>query len=281
MREGKIESIRARLLNLSRSRGESFDFVLARYGVERFLHRLAHSPEKERFVLKGATLFLAWNRVLHRPTRDLDLLGFGPDDPVAMRSTVTAILGVRCPEDGLVYDVPSLSIEPIRDAAGYGGLRVKLRALLGNVRVPVQVDVGFGDAVTPAPVLLDYPVMLPDMPGIRMRSYPVATVIAEKFEALVRLDEQNSRMKDFFDLDLLLGAMVPDRREMVMAVRATFARRGTALPDREPVGLSEEFVNHRRTMWDAFLRKNGLEPREFGDVVGRIRVGLKWAWEGS
>lgn len=276
--EGRIESIRARLLNLSRSRGESFDFVLARYGVERFLYRLFRSDQRDRFILKGATLFQVWNRELHRPTRDLDLLGFGPNDPESMRRSMLAVLQIECPEDGLTFVEESLVVEPIRDAMDYGGLRVKLRALLGKLRIPVQVDVGFGDAVTPGPESLDFPLLLPDMPGIRLTSYPIATVIAEKFEALVRLDLQNSRMKDFFDLDFLLAGMLPDRGELEKAIMATFRRRGTELPDREPTGLSDSFVEDKQVMWNAFLIRNGLEPRDFGRVVERIREGMGWIW---
>lgn len=278
--EGRIESIRTRLLNLARSRGESFDFVLARYGVERFLHRLVESGHAVRFILKGATLFQVWNRELHRPTRDLDLLGSGPDDPEAMRLTVLGVMRIECPEDGLVFDEGSLSVQPIRDDMDYGGLRAKFRALLGNVRIPVQVDVGFGDAVTPGPELLELPSLLPDLPAIRLRSYPVATVIAEKFEALVRLDMQNSRMKDFFDLDFLLAGDPPDRRELEAAIRATFDRRGSALPVAEPAGLSDDFVAEKSVMWDAFLRKNGLRPQDFLRVVEQLRERLGWVWTG-
>ena len=164
--EGRIESIRTRLLNLSRRRGESFDFVLVRYGVERFLYRLSRSDQCDRFILRGATLFQVWNRELHRPTRDLDLLGFGSEDAESMRRSMLVVLRVECPEDGLALDEESLLVEPIRDPMEYGGLRVKLRALLGKVRILVQVDVGFGDAVTPGPESLDFPLLLPDMPGI-------------------------------------------------------------------------------------------------------------------
>lgn len=278
--EGRIESIRTRLLNRSRSRGESFDFVLSRYGVERFLHRLARSQHADRFVLKGATLFHLWNHELHRPTRDLDLLGSGPADLASLRSALLAILRIECPEDGLVFDDRSLTVGPIRDDQEYGGVRAKFRALFGTARILIQVDVGFGDAVTPDPETLDFPLLLPEMPGIRLKSYPVATVIAEKFEALVRLDAQNSRMKDFFDLDFLLRGEVPDRCQLTGAIEATFRRRKTTLPDAEPAGLSAAFVEEKSIMWGAFLLKNGLEKRDFGDVVKGIRNGLKWIWKG-
>ncbi len=162
--EGLIESIRQRLLNRSRANGDAFDFTLARYGVERFLHRLAKSPLADRFVLKGAMLFHVWNRELHRPTRDLDLLGSGPDDPETVRQLMLAIMAVECPEDGLTFDGNTLAVKSIRDDTSYGGVRAKFRANLGNIRIPVQVDVGFGDAVTPAPDAKEFPVLLAGMP---------------------------------------------------------------------------------------------------------------------
>lgn len=277
--EGQIESIRTRLLNLSRASGETFDYVLARYGIERVLYRLGKSNVADRFVLKGATLFHVWNQKLHRPTRDLDLLGSGPDDLESIRNVILAIIRIPCPEDGLTFDGDSLSVAPIRDDMDYGGVRAKFRAMLGNVRIPIQIDVGFGDAITPGPETRDYPTLLDDMPGIALKTYPTCTVIAEKFEALVRLDAQNSRMKDFFDLDFLLSGNAQETGSLDAAVRATFARRGSTLPTETPTGLTDAFVEDRRDMWQAFLRKNGLQADGFDEVVARIRSGLEWVWK--
>ncbi|MCP5544206.1 MAG: nucleotidyl transferase AbiEii/AbiGii toxin family protein [Akkermansiaceae bacterium] len=278
--EGLIESIRQRLLNLARANGEAFDFVLARYGVERFLYRLGRSELADRFVLKGAMLFHVWNQKLHRPTRDVDLLGTGKDDPESVRELVLAIMRVECPEDGLTFDGDSLAVGSIRDEMSYGGVRAKFRATLGNVRIPIQVDVGFGDAVTPAPQTLVFPVLLPGMPDVSLKTYPVCTVIAEKFEALVRLDAQNSRMKDFFDLDYLLSSGgAPDRRQLEEAIHATFRRRGTQIPAELPTGLTDTFSNDRRVMWNAFLHKNGLVSGDLAQVTGRIRSALEWVWK--
>ncbi len=220
-----------------------------------------------------------WNRNLHRPTRDLDLLGSGAPDPESMRRSMLEIMGTECREDGLVFDKESLVVEPIRDDSDYGGLRARFRAMLGNVRIPVQVDVGFGDAVTPGPETLDFPRLLPGLPEIRLRSYPVATVIAEKFEALVRLDLRNTRMKDFYDLRFLLaGEAAPDRAVLASAIQATFRRRNTTLPVGEPAGLSDMFIEERRVMWDAFLRKNGLAAEPLRQVVVELRRELEWLW---
>jgi hypothetical protein len=240
--EGLIASIRQRLLTLSRNNGETFDFVLARYGIERFLHRLSVSENADRFVLKGSMLFHVWNRKMHRPTRDLDLLGFGPHDPQSVRQAIIEILRTEVPEDGLWFDEKSLDVEPIREDMVYGGMRAKFRAKLGNVRIPIQVDVGYGDAVVPEPEIREFPSLLSILPNSSLRVYPVCTVVAEKFEALVRLDAQNTRMKDFFDLDLILKTNSPDVELLSTAIRATFQRRGSELPDDTPTGLTGIFL---------------------------------------
>lgn len=277
--EGLVASIRQKLLNLSRENGEAFDFVLARYGIERFLHRLSVSEHADRFVLKGSMLFHVWNRKMHRPTRDLDLLGSGPADLESIRQAFLEVLRTQVADDGLWFDQASLVVEFIRDDMAYGGVRAKFRAKLGNVRIPVQVDVGFGDAVVPGPEIREFPPLLSGLPGPSLRVYPVCTVVAEKFEALVRLDAQNTRMKDFFDLELLLGSGAPDRTLLSDAIRATFQRRGSDLPTDLPTGLSDEFARDKQVIWNAFLRKNGLERMDLAEVIARIRTGLEWIWK--
>ncbi len=209
--EGLIASIRQRLMNLARENGEAFDFVLARYGIERFLYRLSISKNADCFVLKGSMLFHVWNRKMHRPTRDLDLLGVGPNDRESVRQSILNVLRTEVSDDGLLFDETTLDVEALREDMAYGGVRAKFRAKLGNVRIPVQVDVGFGDAVVPGPETREFPVLLAGLPIPSLQVYPACTVIAEKFEALVRLDAQNTRMKDFFDLDLLLKTDPPER----------------------------------------------------------------------
>ena len=279
--EGLIESIRARLLNLSRENGEAFDFVLSRFGIERFLYRLSRSGEADRFVLKGATLFHVWNKKMHRPTRDLDLLASGLDDVESVRESVLAIMRVEVPEDGLSFDEASLVVESIRNDMAYGGVRAKFRTMLGNVRIPVQVDVGFGDAMVPGPETREFPPLLGGFPTATLRVYPVCTVVAEKFEALVRLDVQNTRMKDFFDLDFLLTDGDLNREILRQAIQATFKRRDAELPTDVPTGLTDSFARNKQVMWTAFLGKNGLENQteEMPIVIARIRRALQWIWQ--
>jgi predicted nucleotidyltransferase component of viral defense system len=279
--EGLTASVRQRLANLSRESGEAFDYVLGRYGVERLLYRLGASEWADRFVLKGAMLFHVWNRKMHRPTRDLDLLGFGPDDAVSLRKALEGVLAADVPDDGLLFDADSLRIDEIREGAEYGGLRAKVLARLGKTRIPVQIDVGFGDVVVPAPETREFPALLGDFPPPVLRTYPAVSVVAKKFEALVSLDEHNSRMKDFYDLRLLLSDEGMDRDLLMEAIRATFRRRGTQLPEQVPAGLSDAFAAAKEPMWRAFLNRSGLDGDSagFAEVVGEIRSELRRVWE--
>jgi len=277
--EGLVESIRQRLLNVSRRNGEAFDFVLARYGVERFLYRLSVSPRADRFVLKGAMLFHVWNHGMHRPTRDLDLLGFGEDDVVSVREALLEVIRTEVPDDGLHFDGASMKVEEIREEAFYGGIRAKVVARLGNVKIPLQIDVGFGDAVVPAPECRNYPTLLDGFDSASLATYPARTVIAEKLEALVRLDAFNTRMKDFFDLHWLLDSEVREDAQLPKAIEATFERRRTAFPDRVPTGLTMAFARAKQPMWQAFLNKNGLQAPSLEDVVIAIRTKLPVKWK--
>lgn len=195
-------SCRAKLLNRSRDRKEDFQFVLGRWVAERFLYRLGASKQRDQFVLKGATLFLIWKGELARPTRDLDLLGYGNPDIDRVVRTVREICSLQA-DDGIEFDLDGIRGEAIREDAEYDGIRVLVVATLDRARVTLQIDIGFGDVVDPAPVESRVPVML-DLPAPLLRAYPPEVVIAEKFEAMVTLGAANSRMKDFFDIWMLL-----------------------------------------------------------------------------
>lgn len=225
----KIASIRQRLLDRARARGEDFQLVLDRYAVERLLYRLSQSAYREQFLLKGAMLFALWFDQPHRPTRDADFLGFGPAEPERLAGILRELCAIPS-DDGLTFDADSIDVAAIREQAEYDGLRGVLRATLGSARCHVQWDVGFGDAVTPGPVDADYPVLLDEMPPPRLRTYLRETVFAEKFEAIARLGIANSRMKNYFDLHALVreGAMNP--ATLAAAIRATFERRATPMP---------------------------------------------------
>ena len=265
-------SIRARLKQRADATRQDFNLTLTHYGLERLLYRLSISQYADRYLLKGALLFSLWYDQPHRPTRDVDLLGYGPDDVETAVATFREISQIAV-DDGIVFDPASVAGSVIRKEAGYGGVRVDLRATLDGARIALQVDIGFGDVVTPAPEPIHYPVLLDDLPAPRLRAYPKYTVVAEKLHAICLLGMTNSRMKDYFDLWVLLTEedLAPD--ELRRAVEATFARRRLAMPADLPIGLSDAFARDpiKQRQWAAFFKKNGLAPRDLAEVVARLR----------
>jgi hypothetical protein len=270
--EHAAASVRARLLNLAKAQGVDFNQVLVRFALERILYRLSQSPHAERFLLKGALLFTLWYDMPHRATRDVDLLGFGASDLDTITRTFRDIAAIDV-NDGITFDPASVNAEEIRKDAGYGGVRVILDGELARARCRTQIDIGFGDAVTPGPIDSVYPVLLDELPAPRLRTYPTYTVVAEKLHAIAALGMTNSRLKDYFDLSVLIQRETFDPAVMSQAIRATFSRRGMAMPSTLPIGLSDEFANDasRQALWLAFLRKNELTPEPLAAVVGRIR----------
>lgn len=250
-------SVRQRLLNLSRERGEEFQYLLNRYGVERLLYRLSQSPYRDRFLLKGATLFGLWSAASHRATRDLDLLGWGSDDPEEAEIVFREVCRLEVEEDGLQFNPESVKAEAIHEEAIYGGVRVKLIATLGVARAPLQVDIGFGDVVVPPPAEADYPSLL-GFPSPRLKVYPKETVVAEKLQIIVALGWPNSRLKDFYDLWCLCRNFEFEGGLLSQAIRATFERRGTPFPHELPIALSEAFARDgvKQRQWQAFLERS-------------------------
>ncbi|PZS98843.1 nucleotidyl transferase AbiEii/AbiGii toxin family protein [Stenotrophomonas maltophilia] len=267
----RVASIRQRLLDRARSRGEDFQFVLDRFAVERLLYRLSTSPFRDQFLLKGALLFATWFDAPHRPTRDADFLRFGSAEPDHLLRIAYSLCAVAS-DDGLRFDPDSIAIEATREDAAYEGLRMRLMAYLGSARCHVQWDVGFGDAVTTPPPEITYPVMLDDFPPPFLRVYPRETVFAEKLEAIAVLGIANSRMKDFFDLLALVREDAMDRPGLAAAIAATFDRRGTPAPTPLPYGLTPAFARdvHKQTQWRAFLRRNRLIAPDLSSVVAEI-----------
>ena len=264
-------SILARLLTLAKQRGDDYNLLLNRYGMERLLARVSTSPHADRFLLKGALLFALWYDTPHRPTRDADLLGFGPDDEANLIATFRDI-AVMDLGDGIVFDPDSVKADAIREDNTYGGTRITLVARIGSARCALQIDVGFGDAVTPGPQTVAYPTLLGDFPAPTLRVYPVYTVIAEKYQAMVMLGQANSRMKDFFDLAVIARRTELDGATLAAAIVSTFARRQTALPTERPLALTEQFSEDAAKLrqWQAFLNKNRIEAASLGDTVALL-----------
>ncbi len=265
-------SVRQRLLNLAHARGQPMELLLTRYALERLLHRLSLSQHRERFVLKGAMLLATWFDEPHRATRDVDLLGFGDAAEDALLGTFREIMAVEV-DDGVSFDLKGLRIEAIREEVEYGGSRLRTTAALAGARIPITVDIGFGDAVEPGVEDIDLPVLL-DMPSPHLRAYPPETVIAEKFHAMVALGRANSRMKDYYDVWMLMNTFDLEPERLRRAIEATFARRTTAIPSEVPDGLSDAFATDvgKQRQWDAFASNLTGPVPEFARVVHELQA---------
>ena len=265
-------SVRARILNQARETGEAFARLLETFAVGRFLYRLSNSPHRDRFVLKGAQLYRVWGVTDYRPTRDLDLLGYGDPTPDAIAKIFSEVIrGKTDPEDGIEWI--DIKAGFIREDQSYGGVRADIRAELMGARIPLQVDVGFGDAITPGPVKAAWPSLL-EFPAACLLVYPPETVVAEKVQAAVSLGLANSRMKDFYDLFWLASNQSFLGQSLREAIEATFARRGTPLPSRVPYAITDAFGEEESKVarWRAFARKSSMEAdTSFLEIVSQIR----------
>lgn len=252
-------SVRDRLLALARERREDFQLLLTKYGLERLLYRLSQSAYRDRFILKGAMLFVLWGDQPHRPTRDVDFLAFGDSSEAGLKAIFRDLCNVTVEDDGLTLIADSIQVEVIRDETEYGGIRVKLFGDLAGARVPIQADIGFGDTVTPEANEIEYPTLLGN-PAPHLRAYPRETVVAEKYQALVNLGMANSRMKDFYDLWVIARKFDFNGKTLSEAIRNTFLRRRTPLPEHTPSGLSAEFHEdaQKNNQWNAFLHRSAF-----------------------
>lgn len=261
-------SVRAKLLNRARDSKQDFSLVLTRYALERLLYRISISPHHEAFLLKGALLFDLWFDIPHRPTRDADFLGFGSAELPRIQSVFKEICDISV-DDGILFQSDTVNAAEIRKDSNYAGVRVTLLSTLDGARCHVQVDIGFGDAVTPSPEMVVYPVILPDFEPPQLRVYPRYTVVAEKFHAMASLGIANSRMKDYFDLWVLSQHAEFDGDTLKQAIAATFERRKTPLPESVPFGLTEAFTKdaQKQVQWNAFMRKNNLTAGALHDIA--------------
>lgn len=271
-------SVRAKLLALAQASGEDYQRVLGRFAIERFLYRLGNSPHRDRFVLKGATLFTLWTGKSHRPTKDLDLLGSGSSAIDDVEQSVRAICEIKN-DDGISFDGQSVEGIRIQEDDEYDGVRVKFRAQLAGAKIPMQVDIGFGDAVYPEPSFAEFPVLLA-MSAPVIRAYPREASIAEKLHAMVDLDIRNSRMKDFYDIWFMANTWDFEQRLLRSAIAFSFKRRGTAIPRDVPFALTEEFLNdpQKTKQWKAFLGRLSFKEEaaislsEVGDMLRAFLV---------
>jgi hypothetical protein len=277
----RTKSIRQRIRNRLRERGEDVQFGLQRYAIERFLYRLGISPHRDRFVLKGATLFALWGGDIYRPTRDLDFTGYGDTDTVNVLDALREVCNQPGEPIELEFDLGSLTAEPIRIESEHQGLRIKFKARLGSSRIPMQIDIGFANAIQPPPENVEYPTLLGDPPP-RIRAYPREAVVAEKLHAMVLLGERNSRLKDFYDLHALVRQFPFDGERLTGAIAATFKRRNTGIKTTSPVALTTRFYadEARATQWRAYLTRNALAgvPTDFARIGEAILAFLVPLW---
>jgi hypothetical protein len=267
-------SIRQKLLDLARERNQDFGLVLTKYALERILFRIGNSQYRDVFVLKGALLFEVWTHQQYRPTRDADFLARGDNSAERFVQIFREIAAAEVEDDGLRFDPKTVKAERIKEDADYEGVRVTLTALLDKARIPIQIDVGFGDAITPGPVDTHYPTLL-NLPAPHLLAYPRETVVSEKLEAVVKLGIANSRMKDFHDLHSLSTTFDFDGNILAEAVRVTFEHRRTDLPaDGLPLAFTREFYEDQGKVkqWNAFCTKNSpyVERTEFKSIITQL-----------
>lgn len=278
-RNNSPASVRQRLLNLAREKGQVFDVVLVTYGLERLMYRLSISEHRNSFVLKGGMLVALWIEDENRVTRDADFLGFGDASEGHLISVFSEVMSQQL-DDGLVYDIDNLTARAIREEQQYGGIRLRTVANLGKTRIPIVVDVGFGDATIAPDLTIEYPTLL-DMPAISIRAYPPASVVAEKFHAVVLLGLVNSRMKDYYDLWAILNTQAIETDELAEAIAATFSRRETDVPSTVPAGLTDAFSADplKTQQWATYTASIGLEGLPLEKVIDLIWTNLAPACE--
>lgn len=266
-------SIQARLRNEAEQQDKPFAELLQYYAMERFLYRLSKSQYLDKFVLKGGLLIYGWNIPLRRPTRDIDFRSYLDNSEKTILRAITEVIRERVPEDGIRFDGKAIHVEQTQIDADYEGVRVKFAGYLGKARIPMQIDIGFSDVLASRVERVDYPVLLDDLQAPRLKSYPKESIISEKFHAMIRHAQLNSRFKDYYDLWLIADNFEFEALPLQKAIGKTFAKRQTKIPVERPVGLTPDFARTNREKWTSFLTKSGLQSKEaedFVNVVDRI-----------
>lgn len=276
------KSVRTKLLNISKAEKLGYQLILTRYIQERLLYRLSQSRFREKLFLKGGALLYAHEQFRARPTLDIDFLGDKISrDKEFVKMAFEEICAVPCPQDGVTFDTESISAEEITVNKEYHGIRLHVTARMDTIRQVISMDIGFGDVITPKPEELDYPILLKETPAVNIMAYSLETVVAEKFQAMIDLAEENSRMKDFFDVYRILESNKVNEEMLQQAIVATFSNRETGYkPDH--ILFTEEFVKDpvRIAYWKGFLRRiKYTEDLPFDKVVGLIKERLKEYWD--
>jgi len=253
-------SVKAQLQNKAKESNRPFAEVLRYYGMERFLYRFSKSKYADKFVLKGALLFAVWQMPERRTTLDIDFLGRFDNQVVAIEAVMRDVCDVAIDPDGLKFDSTTVQGLKIKEDADYEGVRIKFTGFLERARIPMQIDVGFGDIVHPKIRVIDYPVIL-DFPKPHLNGYPQESVISEKFEAMIKLGLLNSRMKDFYDIWLMMRQFEFKGANLIEAIKKTFKHRKTDIPQNKPLFADEIYdeKSDRQTLWNAFLKRGDIQ----------------------
>jgi predicted nucleotidyltransferase component of viral defense system len=254
-----IASIYGRLTNEARKQGRQYAEVLQYYGMERFLDRLSKTQYADDFILKGGLVFYGWEIPMRRPTKDIDFLGFTDNHTEIIHKVIAEAIAVSVPDDGVNFDIDSLSIEETQVDADRRGIRAKFMGYLGRSEIRMQIDFGFSDEITSEATIISYPTLLKDMKPPLIKSYPVESVVAEKFHAMERYVETPSRWKDYYDVWLISEHFKLDSLSLQRAIERTFEVRNTPVPTGRPSSIAPELANQYDNSWKAFLKKNGLE----------------------
>lgn len=267
------ESIKSRLRNKAKESNRLYSEVLQYYCIERFLYRLSCSKYADKFILKGALMFMVWQIPERRTTLDIDFLAVYDNQVSAIEEVIKDVCLISVTPDGLVFDPKTVKGQSIREEMEYKGVRIKFIGLLDRSRIPMQIDVGFGDVVYPNPKVIRYPVIL-DLPEPNLKAYPVESLVSEKFEAMVKLSLLNSRMKDYYDIWLLIHKFDFNGQKLAGALKKTFNSRNTTLPKTIPI-FAEEIYDERsdrQKLWKAFLNKNDIKhaPGKLSDIAREI-----------
>jgi len=277
MPKNQAESIKGRLLKLARARKEDFNFILRQYVLQRLMYRLDVSDYANDFLLKGGLLYWVWNEDFHRPTKDMDLLGFGSDDITLLKNKFLTVIQIKS-NDGLFFEPSKLRAIEIKEDAKHHGIRITGRATLVKADIPYQIDIGFGDAVIPVDNVTEIPIFLNELPSPCLKVYPIESVLAEKFHAMVFLGLANSRMKDFFDIVTFASIMPLESASLQSAIKATFDRRETIFVNSQLSLFSKTFKmnNDKKLQWQAFIHKNSLAVNDdFATTIDKIQILLE------
>lgn len=268
-----VASIQARLRNEADQQGKPFAEVLQYYAMEKFLYRLSKSEYVDKFVLKGGLLLYGWNIPLRRPTRDMDFRGYVENNERSVLKAIKEIIAQPVPEDGMLFDAKTIKVEQTQIDADYEGIRVKFTAFLGKAKIPMQIDIGFSDVLASRAERVDYPTILEEVKGPRLKGYPRESIVSEKFHAMIRHAQLNSRFKDYYDIWLIAQHFEFEGSSLQRAIEKTFAKRNTELPTERPVGLTSDFARTNQERWTGFLRKLKIQSEDvedFGIVVNKI-----------